>query len=229
MSHPNQVLLSATCRLPPTPRHFACVPLSPCPLEPYRSSPTPTLSIRAQLLICHLHRVLSGPIARLPLPPCQFRRNCSSSTPTVSLRARPLISCPDCVYSSSNTSATLTVSLQARALVFHPDCVSSTLSAHHLPRACLFEPEHSSPASTVPFRPQALVTHPDCLPSSTITRLPSHRRAVPMGKLVPPPIPIPTPGTGRCPDTCGYTRAIPYRLVVPDALLPLVCTRFPPC
>ena len=147
MSHPNQVLLNATRRFPPTPCQFAHVPLLPCPLEPDRSSPTSTVSIRAQLLVYHLHRVLSSSIARLPLPPCQFGHNCSSPTPTVSLWAQVLVSRPDRVYLSSNTSATLTVSLRARALISHPN--PSSLGARLPPRPRLLEPECSSPAPTM--------------------------------------------------------------------------------
>ena len=129
VSHPNQVLLSVTHHLPPTPRHFACVPLSPCPLEPDRSSPTPTVSIRAQLLVCHLHRVLSGPIACLPLPPCQFGHNCSSPTPTVSLRAQPLVSHLDCVPSGPSARLSPGLCLFKFERICHPYCVPSSPGA----------------------------------------------------------------------------------------------------
>ena len=129
---------NAIARLLPPPRLF----------EADHSSPTSTESIRAQLLVSHLHHVLSSPIAclhphhvnpsptaRLPPPPRQFERNRSCPTTTVRFRARPLVSHlhhtlssplarlppPPCQLEPERASTT---SIRARPLVCHPHWVN---------------------------------------------------------------------------------------------------------
>ena len=103
--------------------------------EPDHLSPTSTKSIRAQLLMSHLHHVLSSPIAcstltmsiqaqllifhphhinlsttaHLPPPLHQFEPDCLCPTPIVSIQAQSLIS----LFEPNCSSLTPTASIQA--------------------------------------------------------------------------------------------------------------------
>ena len=74
----NCINLSTTAHAPPPPHppksDYSSL-IQPYPCRPDWLSFIPTLSIQAQLLVYHLHHVLSSLIACLPLPPCQFRHN----------------------------------------------------------------------------------------------------------------------------------------------------------
>ena len=120
----------------------------PCPFERNRSSPAstrpfrarplvshPTMSIRAQLLVSHLHHVLPSPIADLPpnrvhlsatvrvppppgpfeldrsspTQPYQLEPHCSSPAATVSFRAQSLVLCPPHCFEPNSSSLASTM------------------------------------------------------------------------------------------------------------------------
>ena len=107
--------------------------LSPCPLEPNRSSLASLISFHAQLLISHLHCVLLSPntcfyshqvnsslnACCLP-PPYLFEHKCSSLTPNISIQAQMLAICLHHFYSSANAH------LSPPMYPFEPECSSST-------------------------------------------------------------------------------------------------------
>ena len=154
------VLSSAIGRLQP-----------PSQIEPERSLPTCSVSIRAQSLISHLDPGCSSSVTHLPPLPCPFKPERLSPTSTVSIRARTLVSNLDCVYSSS----------VARLRLDHLNSSANTSTgARFLPPPCPFEctrsptpcPHHN------PSRPPSLHT----------TTMPQRRR----GEDVPPPPSSPT-------------------------------------
>ena len=108
-------------------------PTQLCLFEHNHPSPASTKSLRAQLLISHLHQALLSPATCLP--------------PTMSIQAQPLISCLGQVPSS------LIACLPPPPGPFEPGYLSPT-------QPCLFEHNRSSPASTRPFQAWLLVSHP---------------------------------------------------------------------
>ena len=135
VSHPNQVLLNATRRFPPTPCQFAhvpllpCLPPLPCQFERNCSSTTSTVSSQARLLASHSHRVNSGATAHLPPRPCPFRPKCSSLAQTVSIRARTHLPPSLCPFEPGRSSSTSSPSARLPPQPFEPGCSSSTLTA----------------------------------------------------------------------------------------------------
>ncbi|KAF8421752.1 hypothetical protein L210DRAFT_3766069 [Boletus edulis BED1] len=110
----------------------------------------PTVSIRAQPLISHLHQAFFDPGRSSPTQPYQFERNCLCPTSTMSSRARMLISRP-------------TVSIRAQPLVSHVHQAFSIPAARlpPPPLQAFFDPGRSSPSSTVSSRARSLIpTHP---------------------------------------------------------------------
>ena len=87
----------------------------------------PTVSIRAQLLVCHLLHVLLSPIAR-------FRPNRVSLSSSARLPPGP------CLFKLERSSPTHTMFLRARALVSRLNHVFSNWGTRHSPQPCPFKP-----------------------------------------------------------------------------------------
>ena len=155
------------------------------------------MSIRAQLLVSHIHPLESSPKAhfppRLPLPTCRFELERSLPVSIMSNRAQSLIShlrrqniClpPHHVNSSRNarllppprqfgpdcSSTTPTVSIRARSLVSCLHHVPLSLTARLPPKLCQFEPDRSCPTPTVSTRARLLVSLPHSVNSSPTAR-----------------------------------------------------------
>ena len=150
---PKCVNSSTTAHAPPPPRPPKPDRSSltqPCPFGPDWLSPTPTLSIQAQLLVYHFHHVLSSLIACLPLPPCQFRHN--HSCPTLHHIFSSPIAClplPPHQFEFNHLCPTLTISIQARPLMSHSHHVNSSTIACLLLPPRLFKPDHLCPTPTM--------------------------------------------------------------------------------
>ena len=166
VSHLHRFSLSATARVPPPPRA----------LEPDRSSPTPTMSVRAGTLGSCLHHVNLCPTARLPPPrinssatacvpppPCPLEPDRSSPastsssspiaplTPTTAFRARPLFSHPTVSIQAQSPVSHLHHVLSSPTALLTPNRVNSSLIARVPPPPCPVEPDSSSPISTRPL------------------------------------------------------------------------------
>ena len=147
-----------------------------CPFELERSPSASTMSIRAQTLVSHfhrvhlspnaclhlslsahhhLHRVYSSANARFPPPSPQIEPECSSPTSVVSIGAQTPPP-PPCPFKLKRSPSASTMSIRVQTLVSH---------LHRL--------ERLPSASTMSIRAQMLVSHLHHVYSSLNTRHPS--------------------------------------------------------
>ena len=173
-------------------------PPPPCPFELERS-PSSTMSIRAQTLVSHFHRVHSSPNACLhlsssarhhlhrvyssanthfPPPSPQIEPERSSPTSVVSIGAQTPPP-PPCPFKLKCSPSASTMSIRAQTLVSHlhrlecsPSTSTMSIRAQTLV-SHLHRLERSPSTSTRSIRAQTLVSHLHCVYSSPNARHPS--------------------------------------------------------
>ena len=118
--HSHRVNSNATARLQHPPRFFAPDRSSPSPTVSIRASPT--TSFRARLLVSHPHSINLSATTRVSLPPSQLEPDSSSPASTASIRAQPPVSHSHRVnFERDRLCPTSTESIRARPLVSHLD------------------------------------------------------------------------------------------------------------
>ena len=133
-------------------------PPSPCQSEPNCSSPT--ASIRAQLLVSHLHHVSLSPTAHVPLPLCQFKPNWRSLVSCLHVFSSPTarVPPPPCPLRPDRPCPAPTALIQSQSLVSHLHHVFSRPTARLPPPQHQFERNRSCLTSVMSSRSQLLMS-----------------------------------------------------------------------